>query len=72
MVSYGFLLFCLSFISFHTTVVGSEISSQDLLNQLDSVQIFDFRSDFSRELNGFITSSVLVPNDEKPEDYIDR
>jgi hypothetical protein len=43
---------------------NGDISVDNLLElqQSDHVTIIDFRSDYARELNGFIQGAILVPN----------
>ena len=41
---------------------GSPIDTQTLLREKDQYQIVDFRSEYMREINGYIAGAVLVPN----------
>ena len=41
---------------------GSPIDTQTLLREKDQYQIVDFRSEYMREINGYIAGAILVPN----------
>lgn len=48
---------------------GVEISAGELLQKLDKVQVLDFQTNYSRELNGNIEGSILIPDDLEDSDF---
>ena len=48
------------------------IDVTSLLEERTTLQLIDLQSDYMRELQGYITQSVLVPNDENEENYIQK
>ena len=71
MVTVNKITVVLFFIS--TSLVSAKndvIDVTSLLEERTTLQLIDLQSDYMRELQGYITQSVLVPNDENEENYI--
>ena len=62
-ILFGFILSIGTFVSSN----GSIIDIQTLLKGRDQYKIIDFRSDYERELNGYIAGSILIPSNESEE-----
>ena len=56
----------------HIVCAQDIISSQELKENRENYEIIDFRSTFERELDGFISGSILVPEDTNEEDFIEK
>ena len=73
MVTINKITVVLFFIS--TSLVSAKndvIDVTSLLEERTTLQLIDLQSDYMRELQGYITQSVLVPNDENEENYIQK
>ena len=82
MVTINKLTVVVFFIStFLVSAINDVIDVTSLLEERTTLQLIDLQSDYMRELQGYITQSVLgvsteyglltdVPNDENEEDYI--
>ena len=54
---------------------NKEISTESLIDLQNQIQILDFRSNYDRELNGYISNSILIPenlNEENTDLFIDK
>ena len=56
----------------HIVCAQDIISSQELKENRENYEIIDFRSTFERELDGFISGSILVPENTNEEDFIEK
>ena len=73
MVTISKITVVLFFISTSLVSGKSEvINVTSLLEERTTLQLIDLQSDYMRELQGYITQSVLVPNDENEENFIQK
>ena len=71
------VLFVVLFTIFWPTFAqnNKEISTASLIDLQNQIQILDFRSNYDRELNGYIPNSILFPenlNEENTDLFIDK
>ena len=75
MVTLNKITVVLFFISTLVSFVSAKndvIDVTSLLEERNTLQLIDLQSDYMRDLQGYITKSVLVPNDENEENYIQK
>ena len=73
MVTINKITVVVFFIStFPVSAINDVIDVTSLLEERTTLQLIDLQSDYMRELQGYITQSVLVPNDENKENYIQK